>query len=178
MVVSKRTLITNYKRNLRAYFEEQFAVFFQSIPDIAFSAIAFEVVPETGEVTVSLNTEFDFYRKLHYYKTQKIVDSTLTEDSLHSLKCTIRDWNYQAIATNQPVDEDVIAFHFQDKPEQFMNLFVNAILEFMDTDAYQLLPKVNDFVVLCIAPNDSIEQAQLRFDKLHAKHQLKKEIAV
>ncbi|WZU00040.1 DUF4303 domain-containing protein [Erysipelothrix sp. D19-032] len=96
--------------------------------DIIFNALALEANLEILEITVSMNTEFDFHRKRRYYERNS--EETV---SIVDLRYSVRDWNYQAIAVIQPMPNNLYEAYYAKKPESFLELLTNTLLEFEES---------------------------------------------
>lgn len=166
MTVSKRTAVANFKRDLIDAVTTSVKTLLDSEIDIIFNALALEANLETLEITVSMNTEFDFHRKRRYYERNS--EETV---SIVDLRYSIRDWNYQAIAVIQPMPDNLYEAYYAKKPESYLELLTNTLLEFEESECFITIPKDSTFLTLAMGTEETIDASFMRYAALKTKRE-------
>lgn len=152
-MVSRRTVNVHYINGIKELIEEGIVPFIQQHEDLYFYAIYFDISLLTGEITVSLNTEFDYQRRKQYYLVNNI-------HSKLDLRYLVTEWNYQCIASVTPIDEDTFDSVYTKKPETFAKMCVQTIHEYMNN----LLPHFKGEIIVHVG-DETIENSINRFKK-------------
>lgn len=121
-MVSRRTVNVHYLNGIKESIESGIVPFFEMHNELEFYAIYFDISLLTGEIIVSLNTEFDYKRRQKYYESHFL-------DSSINVRYLISEWNYQGVVSCIPVDVSVFEAVYQSKPETFSKMCINYIRE-------------------------------------------------
>ncbi|AGN24092.1 DUF4303 domain-containing protein [Erysipelothrix rhusiopathiae] len=154
MVVSKRTAIANIKKETGLFLEENMKHFIIDNASMEFYAMAVDVNSQNGMLSISLNTDFDFKKKLLQYRIQSQNDQYNQNDAIERLKFTTNEWHYQAFASMCPLNEDLYEHYFSQNFETYLDIITACLIEFKDTEAYDMIPKCDCFSIFCKAEEE------------------------
>lgn len=148
MTVSKRTVDTNYRASFYDDLCNSFKTFLRDEKGVTFYALMCDICVETGEVVVSMNTEFDYHRRLRQIESDKIrFDSNF--------------WNYQAIVQCKPVELKLIQKYYGNDDEGLLQLVTQTVKEFTKTKTFESIRKSPDFKCLCKTTSNLTSQINL-----------------
>ncbi|CAH2762517.1 DUF4303 domain-containing protein [Erysipelothrix amsterdamensis] len=169
MVVSKRTAIANIKKETALFLEENMKHFIIDNASMEFYAMAVDVTPQNGMLSISLNTDFDFKKKLLQYRIQSQNDEYNQSDAIETLKFTTNEWHYQAFASMCPINEDLYNHYFSQNFESYLEVITICLIEFKDTQAYDMIPKGECFSILCKAEEEPYTRSLNRIQRIEEK---------
>lgn len=121
-MVSRRTVNVHYMNGIKEVIESGVVPFLEMNTDLEFYAIYFDISLLTGEINVSLNTEFDYKRRQKYYQSNH-------PDSKINVRYLISEWNYQGVASSIPIESCIFDEIYRSKPETFSKMCVQYINE-------------------------------------------------
>ena len=67
-MLSKRTVVSNLKKNIQSFLKDEMQGFIQEYKDISYSNIAFSYDPKEFEFSLSFNTVFDRNKAVLLYE--------------------------------------------------------------------------------------------------------------
>ena len=170
--MSKQLDVDKIKKELLLFTQENVAKFLKENPDLIFYGFAFDCNADYAEVNLSFNTENSFEKTLHSYQTGRFAESYQTEEKIYDLKYNTGDWEYICFATIYVLTDEEAAeiYDFETEYEKqandLMNLFGEVLLDFTLTDEFNNIPKTDDFKILCLDHDESIESAELRLNQI------------
>ncbi|WP_342621294.1 DUF4303 domain-containing protein [Erysipelothrix sp. P66] len=154
MVVSKRTAITNIKKETASFLEENMRHFIIDNAAMEFYAMAIDVNPQNGMLSISLNTDFDFNKKLHQYRIQSNNNRYNEREAIETLKFTTNEWHYQAFASSCPISQELYDHYFRQNFEAYLEIITSCLVEFKTTAVYDEISKCDCFTILCKAEGE------------------------
>lgn len=157
MVVSKRTVNTNIRNNLLDYTKEVVALFLEDHRSLRFYAFALDVNTETGEVDLSMNTDFDFYRKLRYFEVNDPKANCDCDLWKMNMRFDTLNWNYQGIGSIEPVEPDLYNHYYANDPDGYLEVIEGVVREFKKTPVFKKIPKTDPFNLLVRIDHESLE---------------------
>lgn len=147
MAVSRRTAFANYRLSLLDALSSRLDTLVESEGFISFSILLVECQCETGALTCSLNTSFDYHRKRVWFEeNQRCIDD---------LKYQSDYFHYQAFLTLQPIEESLFQLHFQNKLQLFKKNCELYLQEFMETESFKAIPKEEGFQFVLMFSDES-----------------------
>lgn len=158
MVVSKRTVKTNYRKNLLNTLNNELKPFIDSNEEVKFYACLFNLDLCSGEVSVSLNTEFDFFRKKRFYESNGI------DVNPDDLKYSVSEWNYQDIVNVFPVDETLVNHYYGTDPNSLSKFVTQIILEYLKDHPLQ---QGCEIIIRC--GEEPLSQSRMRMKYIASK---------
>ena len=144
--------------------------FIKEHKDEIFYAFAYDCNAEYAEVNLCFNTRYFFEKTLARYQTGKYAQEYKTKDGVYKLKYSLGDWEYQCFDTLYFLAEEemveIYGVNIEEQITEFMHLCRNALLDFTHTNEFAQIPKTDDFMVLCIDHDESLEAAQTHLNAL------------
>lgn len=169
MVVSKRTAIANLKKETVVFLENNLDHFLEDNPGMEFYALAIDVNPLSGMLSLSLNTYFDFKKKLLQYRNQADDNRFDEPEAVEALRFTTSEWHYQAFASMCPLDETLYNHYFVNNYELYLETIAMILLDFKTTQQFSKIPKCSMFTVLCKSEDDTYLTSLQRMQKIERK---------
>jgi len=170
--VSKQLDVEKIKNELLSFTQKSVTEFLEENPTLIFYAFAFDCNADYAEINLCLNTESSFEKILQSYQTGEFAEHYQSEEELYELKYSTGDWEYQCFATTYVLtDEEAAAIYdfeteYENQANDLMNLFGETLLDFILTDEFNSIPKTDDFKILCLNHDESIESAELRLNQI------------
>ncbi|MDR6968158.1 putative CHY-type Zn-finger protein [Flavobacterium arsenatis] len=152
--------------------------FLKENPALEFYAFAYDCNAEYAEVNLCLNTEDEFEKTLKQYQIGEFSKYYQTEGDIKDLKFNTGDWEYQCFETINVLTNEQLDQIFNNLPkddykswnefvENLMKIFGECLLDFMQTETYQKIPKTKNFTAFCIDHDEGIEEAMERLENLY-----------
>ena len=135
-----------------------------------FYAFAYDCNAVYGCVLLCMNNEQSFKRTLSNYQKSRFGAKYQSEEGIRGLRYNTGDWKYQGFdeiglleyeEMGEAFDKD-----FNQGRRQFMEMATEALLDFMETDEYKAIPKIENFLAFCIDHDEDLDEALDRLEKL------------
>lgn len=134
-MLSKRSVISNLKKNLESFLKDEIQTFINQFPDISFSNIAFSYDVAECELSMSFNTAFDRNKAVLIYPE---IDEY---EVVHNPKY----WRNQFIGFLQVIEIEHYESYFSSNITDLYDIVVLELYKFMNSHIYKALKKDNDF---------------------------------
>ncbi len=184
------------KSKIVAFLTEKLNNFTKKNPEILLEAIGLDLDSYTGTANISLGKEDYYKESIARYIELEITKTILSEKIISELKLYILegyvyhlspesapivekfknsmgDWSHIAIETLQVIDETELEFlRSKENPDgtnyvtEFIILASEALLDYLQSEAFTKVNKKNTFVFLVLELNDSVEEGILKFNKV------------
>lgn len=154
--------------------------FLKEHPNLKFYAFAYDCNVEYAEVNLCFNTEEDFDKTLSHYQNGKYTEFYQEQEDIEELKYNTGDWEYQCFDTlylysNEEIEEILSQMPDEDYTvlnkflEEMLSLITKTLVEFSLTEAYDKIPKTEDFIAYAIDHDEDFYSAKERMKKTYQK---------
>lgn len=133
-MLSKRSVISNMKKNLELFLKEEMQLFLQTYPDISYSNIAFSYDPQQYEFSLSFNTVFDRNKAMLIYPDQD------AQEVIHNPKY----WRHQFVNFMDVIAPEHYDAYFSNLTDLY-DIVVLELYKFMNSHIYKACTKDRDF---------------------------------
>lgn len=134
-MLSKRSVVSNLKKNLESFLKEEIEIFMSEFPEISYSNIAFSYDPAHCEFSMSFNTEFDRNKAVLIY------DSIDKYEVVHNPKY----WRNQFVNFLDLIDPEHYEAYFGSNITDLYDIVVLEIYKFMNSHIYKAFKKDAEF---------------------------------
>jgi len=168
--VSRQLDIGRIKKELLFFTEKRVAEFLEDNSGLVFYAFALDCNAEYAEVSLCFNTESCFEEDWKSYHTGSSFEFVQTEEHKYDFRYNTGNWEYQCFATTYVLTKKELAKIYkkdiEKQTDELMSLFCEALLDFTFTDVYSSIPKTDNFKILCLDHDESVEDVESRLNHL------------
>lgn len=136
-MLSKRSVISNMKKNMESFLKEEMQHFVHAYPEIAYCNIAFSYDPDNYEFSLSFNTSFDRNKAILIYP---LVDEF---EVVHNPKY----WRHQFVNFLELIEPEHYEAYFSSNITDLYDIVVLELYKFMNSHIYKACHKETDFEV-------------------------------
>ena len=133
-MLSKRSVVSNLKKNVNEFIKGDLVNFILTNQDIKFSDLAFVLDLESLTLSFSLNTQFDLE------KTKLIYAKEVELSTNHP-----KYWHYQDVSMCDVINEEHFDEYFNGRESELLTIIKTQIALFTSGRMYRKLPKDNSF---------------------------------
>lgn len=130
---------------------------------LAFYCFAFDCNAEYAEILLCLNTDKDFQKSLNSYQSGSSKKYYQTDEDILCLRYNTGDWEYQDISSYTILEEIELSKLYGDNYDliksEIMTFNYQLLEQFCKTEAFEQIPKTQDFRVLCIDHDEDPDEA-------------------
>lgn len=135
-MLSKRSVVTNLKKNIEVFMKEELAQFNTLYDNIEYTKIAFCFDQVHGSFSFSINTRFDENKAVLIY-------SGTDSDFVIS---NPKHWRYQDIGIIDLIETEHFEAYFGQNVDELYDIMTIELKKFMNSHVYKGLKRSKDFV--------------------------------